>query len=390
MPINPYTPGAAKRPSTLVGRSGQLALIDALIDQLNAGRPAEDYIFTGLRGMGKTVFLKEAQDRFIARGWLCGYVEVRRGVEAGVTIAQIIADTYEATGTKGWFKKILEKSPVRLGSVTLSAPGGLASVSIEPASRAAADPYRDLYTLLTTLGRGAQKNGSGVALLIDELQQFNKRDLEVVLQVSRRLEGLPVTIIGAGLPTLPEVTSDAGTYSERFSFEGIDQLSRPDARLAVTEPADEFSVIYEPRALDELVRLADGFPYFLQLYASETWIAAGLPSDQPGFEVTMEHLRQAIPEVHRKVDAGLYRARYERASSAEKEYLSAMAALGGSSVSSGAVARHLNKSLAQLSTVRDRLIKKGIIHSPSQGRLDFSAPGFGDYVRRRSALDIEH
>jgi hypothetical protein len=389
VPINPYTPGAAKRPSTLVGRSRQFALLEALIDQLNAGRPAEDYIFTGLRGMGKTVFLKEAQDRFTARAWLCGYIEVRRGVEVGVAIAQIVADTYEAMGTKSWYKKILEKSPVRLGSVTLNAPGGLASVSIEAASRKAADPYRDLFTLLTTLGSAAQRNGSGVALLIDELQQFKRRDLEVVLQVSRRLEGLPVTIIGAGLPTLPELTSEAGTYSERFSFESIDQLSRPDARLAVTEPADEFSVSFEPRALDELVRLADGFPYFLQLYASETWIAAGLPSDQPGFVVTLGHLKKAIPEVQRKVDAGLYRARYQRASSAEKEYLAAMAALGGSSVSSGAVARHLDKTMAQLSTVRDRLIKKGIIHSPSQGQLDFSAPGFGDYVRRRAALDVE-
>ncbi|MHB8379187.1 MAG: ATP-binding protein [Acidimicrobiales bacterium] len=389
MPINPYTPGAAKRPSTLVGRSRQLALIDALIDQLNADRPAEDYIFTGLRGMGKTVFLKEAQDRFTARGWLCGYVEVRRGVEAGVAIAQIIADTYEATASKSWFKKVLEKSPVRLGSVTLSAPGGLASVTIEPAQRAAADAYRDLYTLLTALGRAAQKNGAGVALLIDELQQFKKRDLEVVLQVSRRLEGLPVTLIGAGLPTLPEVTSAAGTYSERFSFESIDQLSRPDARLAVTEPADEFSVTYEPHALDELVKLADGFPYFLQLYASETWIAAGFPSEQPGFKITIGHVNQAIPAVHRKVDAGLYRARYERASPAEKEYLAAMAALGSSSVSSGEVARQLDKTQAQLSTVRDRLIKKGIIHSPSQGRVEFSAPGFGDYVRRRSALDVQ-
>lgn len=64
-------------------------------------------------------------------------------------------------------------------------------------------------------------------------------------------------------------------------------------------------------------------------------------------------------------------------------------ALGDSSVRSGAVARSLDKTLAQLSTVRDRLIRKGVIHSPSQGRLEFSAPGFGDYVRRRSALDVE-
>ena len=110
------------------------------------------------------------------------------------------------------------------------------------------------------------------------------------------------------------------------------------------------------------------------------------PSDQPGFVIEPAHLDAAIPEVERRVDAGLYRSRFERASKSEQEYLRAMAALGDHSVGSGDVATHLNKSLAQLSTTRDRLIAKGIIHSPSQGRLDFSAPGFGEYVRRRSTL----
>jgi len=99
------------------------------------------------------------------------------------------------------------------------------------------------------------------------------------------------------------------------------------------------------------------------------------------------HLEAAIPEVQRKVDAGLYRSRYERASNAERDYLKAMATLGDRSISSGEVAKKLGKSLAQLSTTRDRLIAKGIIHSPSQGRLDFSAPGFDEYVRRRAILD---
>ena len=144
---------------------------------------------------------------------------------------------------------------------------------------------------------------------------------------------------------------------------------------------------YAAATIDRLVTLADGFPYFLQLYASETCIAAGAPSDRPGFVIEPRHLNVAIPEVQRRLDAGLYRSRFERASKSEQEYLEAMAALGDSSIGSGEVAKLLGKSLAQLSTTRDRLIAKGIIHSPSQGRLDFSAPGFGDYVRRRSTFD---
>jgi len=66
--VNPYTPGAAQRPSVFVGRRRQFSVVDALADQLEEGYPAEDYVFTGLRGMGKTVFLKEIGDRSRSRG----------------------------------------------------------------------------------------------------------------------------------------------------------------------------------------------------------------------------------------------------------------------------------------------------------------------------------
>ena len=312
---------------------------------------------------------------------------MRRSDQSGIAIAQIIADTYDEVAPKNWFKNMFSNVPVRVGSVTLSAPGTAASLVLEPATRPAVDPYRDLYKLLVRLGRAAQKKGTGIALLIDEMQQFKKRDLEVVLQVSRRLEGLPVTLIAAGLPTLPEQTSRAGTYSERFSFEKIDRLNLADARQALEEPADFYHVEWAASVRDALLERAEGYPHFIQLYASETWAAAGIPSDRPGYRITMTSFNQALPEVQRQLDAGLYRARYERASQGERDYLRAMASLGDVEVSSGEVARVLKKKLTQLSTVRDRLMAKGIIHSPGAGLLDFSAPGFGEYVRRRSLIE---
>ena len=50
--INPYTPGAGTRPALLAGRDAQIALIQSLADQVEAGRQANPIIYTGLRGMG--------------------------------------------------------------------------------------------------------------------------------------------------------------------------------------------------------------------------------------------------------------------------------------------------------------------------------------------------
>lgn len=54
-------------------------------------------------------------------------------------------------------------------------------------------------------------------------------------------------------------------------------------------------------------------------------------------------------------------------------------------VSSGKVAALLEKPLNAVGPIRDRVIKKGIIHSPQFGTLEFSVPGFADYVSRRTA-----
>jgi len=56
---NPYIPGAGDRPRALVGREEQLALAEAVGNQLEAAYAANCLIFVGLRGVGKTALLKE-------------------------------------------------------------------------------------------------------------------------------------------------------------------------------------------------------------------------------------------------------------------------------------------------------------------------------------------
>jgi Cdc6-like AAA superfamily ATPase len=56
---NPYTPGAGKRPAKLAGRDGDLESFASLLERLGAGRHERSVIFSGLRGIGKTVLQHE-------------------------------------------------------------------------------------------------------------------------------------------------------------------------------------------------------------------------------------------------------------------------------------------------------------------------------------------
>lgn len=399
--INPYTPGAGTRPSVLAGRDSQIALIQSLADQVEAGKQANPIIFTGLRGMGKTSLLYQARDLLRARGWLAGYYEVRRDVEPGTAIQTIIADSAQLT--TGGLRRALVGGAHRIGNFRLTlGPTGFSFAVTTKDPTATADPYPELVAFLSTLGADARANGVGVALLIDELQIFRKRDLALLVQALSALNEQPIVLIGAGLPYLASEMAKANTYAERFRFEEIASLNDGDAREAVESPAFHQGLIWERDAVADLVAESSGYPYFLQLYASEAWVAAANANT-----ITAEHVRLAGDPVRRQLDAGLYAARYDRLSDREREYVDAMVqvlvadrlaapnelhpgqattgSLSSARVSSGKVAALLGKPLNVVGPIRDRVIKKGIIYAPHYGVLEFSVPGFAEYVARRGA-----
>ena len=51
------------------------------------------------------------------------------------------------------------------------------------------------------------------------------------------------------------------------------------------------------------------------------------------------------------------------------------------SVPTSAVAKHLGRRPQSLSPARDGLLKKGLIYSGERGRIAFTVPHFGKYLR---------
>jgi Cdc6-like AAA superfamily ATPase len=54
----------------LVGRDLQIGIVNAVADQVEAGRAPAHTALTGLRGMGKTILLRSVMHGLHGRGWL--------------------------------------------------------------------------------------------------------------------------------------------------------------------------------------------------------------------------------------------------------------------------------------------------------------------------------
>lgn len=101
----------------------------------------------------------------------------------------------------------------------------------------------------------------------------------------------------------------------------------------------------------------------------------------------MADIQAPDPVVQGKLDDEFFHVRFEKATPAERRYMAAMANLGDGPYRTGDIARRLGSGVSSTSVHRDALIKKGLIFSPDHGEVDFTAPHFSPFMRRRYPLE---
>ena len=377
---NPYTPGAGDRPRALVGRELQLSLAGGVRTQVEAGYAANCLLFTGLRGTGKTVLLKEVRDRMADAGWCAVYLQIRPSAPVDVVFGETAERLARTLAAGPRITRAVRSLAKRGGGFQLLGQGITVNAGGAPSG------YRLMGEVLSTLCAAAAEDGVGVAVILDELQTLKLAQLgDLVHMIFDLRDELPLAFIGGGLPYLPSRIARASTSTERLRYEPIDFLDPRDALRGIALPAELEGVTWEPEAARRVVERAGGYPYFLQLYASETWNAA-LIRNRTFATLQVGDVEAAVVEAARQLDAGLYRARLDRLGASQRAYVFAMAELltnaGVATVSSSDVARRLGRSLTALSPVREGLIHAGTVHSPARGELEFAIPGFAAYLAR--------
>ena len=390
---NPYAPGAGQRPPELAGRDEQLTAFDVVLERVARGRPERSLVLTGLRGVGKTVLLNALRSAAVRKGWGTGKLEARPDQSLRRPLASALhqavrelghPEADEAAQVLGVVRAFVERDAGKDAKLRDRWSPGIDA----PASRGRADSGDieiDLVELLTDVGGLAADVGKGVAVFIDEMQDLGVDDVSALCAACHELSqnGLPVIVVGAGLPHLPAVLSASKSYSERlFSYQRIDRLAREAADRALAAPAAEEDAEYEPDALTAMYDATGGYPYFIQAYGKAVWDLA------PRSPITVDDIAVAAPEAERELAVGFFGSRYERATPGERDYLRAMADAATEesedpvgAVATADVAAVLGKRPQSLSPARDALLKKGLIYSGERGKIAFTVPHFGRYLR---------
>ena len=384
---NPYQPGAGRRPPELAGRADEIDAFGVLMQRCERGLGERGRILYGLRGVGKTVLLNEFHGMAESRRWITAKVEAAAGRSVLPALAQSLHRSLRiATGRFDRSALIGLLQVFRSFSVRVD-PGGSYTfgfdVQASPGRADSGDPAIDLPELFAELGATARDLGVGVLLLIDEMQDVPEAELRAlntaVHELGQGTDPRPVVLVGAGLPSLPEVLSRATSYAERlYEYVAVGALDQVAAHAALVVPAQALGVQWSAGALDRLDAFSGGYPYFIQTGGKYAWDYA---ADSP---ITAADADAGLVQARREVDSGLYRARWQRATPLQRQMMRAMSDLAGDGpVPMALVADTLERERNELSVPRDQLIKKGLVYAPERGSVAFTVPGMAEYVGRQ-------
>lgn len=373
----------------LAGRVDEVRAFAVLLERLRRGHSEQSMIMTGLRGVGKTVLLTTFEEQARSAGWVTAEAEITKHADFAGRMATLARRALlQVAPAAKWRERARHAAGVlRSFQVTVTPQGeltaGLGGVEPLEGLGDTGQLNDDLTDVFVSLGEAARDHDTGVVFLFDEVQFLALRELEALIAALHKTvqRSLPITLVGAGLPQLPELAGEAKSYAERlFKFPAVGSLPQEDALRAVMGPAEGLDVTFEPGAAEQIVEYAEGYPYFLQEYGFILWTTA---SESP---IQGDDVERARELVEAKLDGSFFKVRADRTTELELQYLRAMAELGPAPQQAKDVAQVLARRSESLGPTRARLIDKGLLYTPGYGLAAFTVPQFDAYLRRTYAL----
>ncbi len=382
---NPFSPGAGSPPPELAGRDQILEQARITLGRIKAGRPERSLLLIGLRGVGKTVLLNKIRELADQSGYKSVFIEAHESKPLAALLLpplrQLLISLDRMASVSEKAKRGLRVLKSFFNGVKLKYRDIEIGIDIdaEPGIADSGDLEADLSAVFLALGEAAADRGTPIALIVDEMQYLDEEELSALIMAMHQLSQrqLPVVLIGAGLPQLVALAGRAKSYAERlFQFPEVGALQDADAAAALQEPVREQHVQFTEKALREIIRQTQGYPYFLQEWGYQAWnLAAKSP-------IEIDVVKQATHESIKRLDANFFRVRFDRLTPREKDYLRALAELGEGAQRSGDIADRLGVKVQSVAPVRNGLIKKGMIYSPAHGDTAFTVPLFGEFMKR--------
>lgn len=160
------------------------------------------------------------------------------------------------------------------------------------------------------------------------------------------------------------------------SHKEIGSLTKEQSYQAIQEPLKKFKTNYTNEALELIVDITKGYPFFIQQLCNIVYTEAKTDI------INKSDVENVITKFFYSLDTGFFRVRYERCSDSDKKFIFAMVKCGELPCTISNISKQLNKTVKTISPTRAQLINKGIIYPVRHSELDFTVPEFTGFIQR--------
>lgn len=360
---NPFRPSAGATPPEIIGRAGLLDEFDYGLT-LGSGAPGLLTIFTGARGIGKTVMLGAAHDMAREHGWAVISETATDGFmgRIGESMRQLAEELGD--GPKG--RRI----------TAISAAGFSLTTQLPPERQVA---WRSIAEELLGL---LQSRGVGLVITVDEIHAADRSELaQLAASVQHFIQDrLPIGLVFAGLPAAVSDLLNEGVATFLRRADKIDlhaaAVRDVEASFAETFAAAGFNM--SPALVRQAAEATGGYPFLIQLVGYFLWREA----ENNHGSLAPEAVRRAIDAATRRHARTVIEAALSTASPKDLEFLHAMAEDDGPSAA-GDIGQRLGAKTNLVANYRTRLLAAGLIESVGHGKVDFAIPGLRAYLKSR-------
>ena len=303
------------------------------------------YLITGVRGSGKTVMLSSIANHFAKKDdWLV----IDPGPQDNI-LENIAAEIYEAAHMKKWFVK--KEFSFSFHGLSFSLKGET--------------PVSSIMALLKKMLDFLNKMGIKLLITIDEVAKTDAMKYFIQAYQSLIRQGYLIRLLMTGLYSnvsrLQDDKSLTFLYRAPKMYMGALSLS------AIAANYERLLSVDEERA-KTFAKLTKGFPYAYQVL---------------GYLLFQKQERELTKELLQQYDQYLatyvYDKVYYELSGKEQEIIRCFTEK--EVLKTAEIIEKTQETSASISMYRDRLIKGGILSSPSYGHLELVLPRLKEYLR---------
>jgi hypothetical protein len=357
---NPFKPSFGSIPPVLIGRDD---ILEDFLDGLRAGvgDPFRSILFTGARGVGKSVMLTELEGIAGEEGFITVKV---------MTSDSLLEDIYDQA-LKNSAELLGSKEP-SITSLSLPVIGGGIGFTHEQ------DHEFGWTTRFQSLSERITNAGSGIFIAVDEIHRSQIEQLRKLFGSYQIMmsSGLNVAVAASGLSMAVSdvLNDDVLTFLRRATHYTLAEVSLADVEDALAITIRENERLMARDDLKSAAYATRGYPFMIQLVGYHIW------RQHPGTElISSTDVAEGVAAAKRRLGAAIHAVSLRDLSDVDRTFLAHMA-IGKTPVTMSDMTTRMGVTKSYVNSYKNRLLEAGIIEQVARGKVDFAIPYLKDYL----------